>query len=172
MNGITINDDSGFQPQGCAFVIPGTSLTAKAGTNNVDLVNITAPYNLTVVGGGGRTVNVGGYHTGGGHSLLGPTYGMASDQVLEMEIVTPQGEILTVNECQNQDLFWAMRGVSHFLVLRRSSCRLGRWLDLWCHHFNHNQDSSILSSGLCRRWIRHAQPHRPGTLRRGSVPLQ
>jgi hypothetical protein len=37
---------------------------------------------------------------------------MGADQVLEMEIVTPRGEILTINECQNQDLFWAMRGVS------------------------------------------------------------
>jgi hypothetical protein len=27
-------------------------------------------------------------------------------------VVTPGGEILTLNECQNQDLFWAIRGVS------------------------------------------------------------
>lgn len=38
---------------------------------------------------------------------------MAADQVLEMEIVTPGGDILTINECQNEDLFWAMRGVSN-----------------------------------------------------------
>lgn len=31
-----------------------------------------------------------------------------------MEIVTPQGEILTLNECQNTDLFWAMRGVRNW----------------------------------------------------------
>ena len=37
---------------------------------------------------------------------------MAADHVLEMEIVSPGGNILTLNECQNQDLFWAMRGVS------------------------------------------------------------
>jgi hypothetical protein len=36
---------------------------------------------------------------------------MAADNVLEMEVVSPGGEILTVNECQNQDLFWALRGV-------------------------------------------------------------
>lgn len=28
-----------------------------------------------------------------------------------MEVVTPEGEIVVANECQNQDLFWAMRGV-------------------------------------------------------------
>ena len=56
------------------------------------------------------TVGLGGYITGGGHSLLAPHYGLAIDQVLELEMVTPKGEIITANECQNQDLFWAMRG--------------------------------------------------------------
>jgi FAD/FMN-containing dehydrogenase len=68
--------------------------------------------NLTIVAGGSTTVGIGGYLTGGGHSALSATFGMAADQVLEMEIVTPGGDILTLNECQNQDLFWAMRGVS------------------------------------------------------------
>ena len=68
---------------------------------------------LTILSGGQHGVGYGGYATGGGHSALGPTYGMAADQVLEMEIVSPGGDILTINECQNQDLFWAMRGVSN-----------------------------------------------------------
>lgn len=67
--------------------------------------------NLTIVAGGSTTVGIGGYLTGGGHSALSATFGMAADQVLEMDIVTPRGDILTLNECQNQDLFWAMRGV-------------------------------------------------------------
>ena len=71
----------------------------------------TAEFNHTVVGGGGRTVALGGFLTGAGHSILAPHYGLATDQVLEMEIVTPTGDILTLNECQNTDLFWAMRGV-------------------------------------------------------------
>ena len=71
----------------------------------------TALLNRTVVGGNGRTVALGGFITGGGHSILAPHYGMAADQVLEVEMVTPKGEILTANECQNADLFWAMRGV-------------------------------------------------------------
>jgi FAD/FMN-containing dehydrogenase len=68
--------------------------------------------NLTIISGGAGTVGVGGYLTGGGHAALSSTYGLAADQVLEMEIVTPGGDILTINECQNTDLFWAMRGVS------------------------------------------------------------
>jgi FAD/FMN-containing dehydrogenase len=61
--------------------------------------------------GSSSTVSVGGYVTGGGHGILSGQYGLAADAVLEMEIVTPGGQILVANECQNQDLFWANRGV-------------------------------------------------------------
>lgn len=66
--------------------------------------------NQTIVGGGGKTVALGGYLTGGGHSLLSPYYGMAADHVVEIEAVTPSGEVITANSCQNQDLFWAILG--------------------------------------------------------------
>ena len=35
---------------------------------------------------------------------------MGADSIIEAELVTPEGEVLTVNECQNPDLFWAIRG--------------------------------------------------------------
>lgn len=78
----------------------------------IELDSLAQQQKLTIVGGGAGTVGVGGYLTGGGHSWLSMTYGMAADQVLEIEMVTPGGDILVVNECQNEDLFWAMRGVS------------------------------------------------------------
>lgn len=65
-----------------------------------------------IVGGGGKTVGIGGYITGGGHSIFAPKYGLAADNVWEMEIVTPGGDIIIANEDRHQDLFWAMRGVS------------------------------------------------------------
>lgn len=67
--------------------------------------------NLTIVGGGAGTVGIVGYLTGGGHSALSSTYGLGVDQILEIEMVSPGSEILTTNECQHTDLFWATRGV-------------------------------------------------------------
>ncbi|KAH9883436.1 hypothetical protein F4778DRAFT_766808 [Xylariomycetidae sp. FL2044] len=87
-----------FQPEGCNFTIDSPAVTIGGAARS------------TVVGGGSSSVSVGGYITGGGHSLLAPRYGLAADQVLQLDLVTPMGEILTANECQNQDLFWAMRG--------------------------------------------------------------
>jgi FAD/FMN-containing dehydrogenase len=69
------------------------------------------------VGGTAWSVGIGGYLTGGGHSILAPRLGLAADQVLEIEMITPEGDIITANECQNEDLFWAMRGVSSRTIL-------------------------------------------------------
>lgn len=120
MRGIKVHPDS-FQPANCNITIEGHAITAGAGTQMLEAYRVTALDNRTVVGGNGRTVALGGYITGGGHSILAPHYGMAADQVLEMELVTPTGEIVTANECQNTDLFWAMRGVSSIAGLSRPS---------------------------------------------------
>lgn len=100
-----------FKPRGCKFVIHTTSVTVGGGSQIGDLVEALDKLNQTIVGGTSKTVSVGGYLTGGGHSVLAQRYGMGADQVLEMEVVTPRGDIVIANECQNQDLFWAMRGV-------------------------------------------------------------
>ncbi|KAF9691487.1 hypothetical protein EKO04_010454 [Ascochyta lentis] len=56
------------------------------------------------------SVGLGGYIQGGGHGPLSRTYGLASNQVLQMTVATATGEVLTANAVQNQDLFWALRG--------------------------------------------------------------
>lgn len=35
---------------------------------------------------------------------------MGADNIIEATIVTPHGDIVTANECQNSDLFWVIRG--------------------------------------------------------------
>jgi FAD/FMN-containing dehydrogenase len=47
---------------------------------------------------------------GGGHSVLGPTVGLAADNIVEVSVVTPAGDVVVANECQNSDVFWAVRG--------------------------------------------------------------
>jgi len=92
--------------------IKGDAVTAGAGAQMYDVYTYLDKYKRVVVGGGGKSVGLGGYITGGGHSLLSPRFGLAVDQVLQMEVVTPAGKILTINEDNHPDLFWAMRGVS------------------------------------------------------------
>ncbi|KAI8214680.1 FAD-linked oxidoreductase ZEB1 [Colletotrichum sp. SAR 10_77] len=102
--------DAGFQLTGSDITIEGNAVTVGGGTELYNAQKALAEHGQAIVGGGCGTVGVGGFTPGGGHSLLGPRYGMAADNVLQMEIVTPKGEIMTINEAQNTDLFWAMRG--------------------------------------------------------------
>ncbi|TEY32894.1 hypothetical protein BOTCAL_0709g00030 [Botryotinia calthae] len=64
-----------------------------------------------VVEGDCPTVGIaGGYTQGGGTSPLGSKFGLAADQVLEWEVITGMGELLTATPGQNSDLYWALAG--------------------------------------------------------------
>jgi len=52
----------------------------------------------------------GGFTLGGGLGRVDRMYGLAVDNLLAAEIVTATGDILTVSENENADLFWAIRG--------------------------------------------------------------
>lgn len=76
-----------------------------------ELYDAAAAHGSMIVGGEDPDVGLVGHLTGGGHSPISGTYGLAADNVLELEVVTPAGDIKTVNQCTNIDLFFASRGV-------------------------------------------------------------
>lgn len=101
-----------FKPEGCDITINTTAVTVGAASYVQDIYANLDQHNMTIVDGMGPEVTMGGYITGGGHSPISNIFGLGSDQVYEVEMVTPIGDIITANECQNTDLFWAVRGVS------------------------------------------------------------
>ncbi|KAK0498510.1 hypothetical protein EDD18DRAFT_1158024 [Armillaria luteobubalina] len=67
--------------------------------------------NITVVGGTDPSVGVaGGWLQGGGHSVLSNTMGLGVDRVLQFKVITADGVLRVANQCQNTDLFFALRG--------------------------------------------------------------
>lgn len=92
-------------------------LTIAAGHQMHDIYAEAAHHGRVIVGGMDPNVGIGGYITGGGHSPLSAHYGLAADQVVEIEMITPKGDFVTANEASNTDLFWAMRGVSTSCLL-------------------------------------------------------
>jgi FAD/FMN-containing dehydrogenase len=118
-------EDGPFQAKGCPSCSQTTTTRAVlgAGCQFGSIYAFLDQYNHTIVGGASMTVGLGGYLTGGGHGLLAPDHGLGADQIVEVEMVTPQGNIVILNECQNQDLFWAIRGVSsHALEKKAQEC--------------------------------------------------
>ncbi|KAJ7224129.1 FAD-binding domain-containing protein [Mycena pura] len=99
-----------FVPNQC-HSIPEAAVTFGAGVTHGALYDFANRTNITLPGGGDLTVGAaGGYLQGGGHSAVSNAYGLAVDRVLEFEIVTPDGRHLIANNCQNTDLFFALRG--------------------------------------------------------------
>jgi len=50
---------------------------------------------------------------GGGHGRYQGFYGMISDNIVSMNVVTADGKAITVSDKSNQDLLWAMKGAGH-----------------------------------------------------------
>jgi FAD/FMN-containing dehydrogenase len=111
MRDVVVHD--AFSPQGSqtdvTTGVPAVSL--GAGTRWLEAYQALAGYGRYVQGGGCTTVGAaGGFTQGGGFGHFSRRYGTAAGNVLEMEVVTAAGEIVTVNSDLRPDLFWALRG--------------------------------------------------------------
>jgi FAD/FMN-containing dehydrogenase len=67
-------------------------------------------YGFHVPGGECDEVCVGGYMQGGGQGFTSRTFGMHSDNVIEVRVMLADGSIVTAGEGMNEDLWWAVRG--------------------------------------------------------------
>ncbi|GMG05996.1 unnamed protein product [Aspergillus oryzae] len=100
-----------FVPIGCNVTSKYDTITVQAGVNFDEVYHFANAHNVTFIGGYSPTVGVsGGWTQTGGHSILSPVYGLGVDRVIQYKIVTPDGKYRIANECQNQELFWALRG--------------------------------------------------------------
>ena len=65
---------------------------------------------LHVVAGANPDTGIGGLVLGGGVGYLSRRQGMSIDSLLEVELVTAEGDVVRASETQHADLFWAVRG--------------------------------------------------------------
>ncbi|KIJ54877.1 hypothetical protein M422DRAFT_153464, partial [Sphaerobolus stellatus SS14] len=88
------------------------SSTVRVGSGNLwdDVYNKLIPLGATVVGGRVPGVGVAGFTLGGGYSWLTEKFGLALDNVVSYELVTPTGQILNVTADSHPDLFFGLKG--------------------------------------------------------------
>ncbi|THV00612.1 FAD binding domain-containing protein [Dendrothele bispora CBS 962.96] len=102
---------SEWVPEGCYDAAFRPAVAMGAGVTFRESYPFAEQYNISLPGGACPTVSPGGGYTlGGGHGMLGNAYGLSADRALQFKVVTPSGEFLTANECQNSDLWFALRG--------------------------------------------------------------
>lgn len=97
MNAITIDDAAG-------------TLSAGTGAMAIDVTKAAGAKGKVVGFGDAGTVGIGGITLGGGVGYMARKYGLTIDSLLNAEIVTADGRILTVDATHEPDLFWAIRG--------------------------------------------------------------
>ncbi|KAL4863949.1 hypothetical protein BDV12DRAFT_201592 [Aspergillus spectabilis] len=105
---IELNKD--FTPDGCSES-SGDSITFGAGQQFGGIYDFVEANGYRIAGGSSLTVGAaGGWITGGGHSMLTNELGLGVDNVQQLKAVLPNGTHVTASRCQNQDLFFALRG--------------------------------------------------------------
>jgi hypothetical protein len=84
--------------------------TVQPGAWVSDVDDKTQPHSLATTMGQISDTGVAGLTLGGGYGWLSRRLGLACDNLLSAEIVTPDGKIRRVSAQEHPDLFWAIRG--------------------------------------------------------------
>ncbi|KAI3391504.1 hypothetical protein diail_7202 [Diaporthe ilicicola] len=90
----------------------GPAIKLGAGIIFSEAYEFANDHGHAIVGGSCATVGVsGGFSQGGGHGPLMSHYGMGADNVLEWEVVMPNGKLVTaLPHGEFSDLYWALSG--------------------------------------------------------------
>jgi FAD/FMN-containing dehydrogenase len=88
----------------------GQTVRVGTGLHLIDLYNRLAAHGLAVPGGSCPTVGVAGLTLGGGVGVLGRAFGLTSDALESVQIVTADGTVRSCSASSHSDLFWACRG--------------------------------------------------------------
>ncbi len=70
----------------------------------------THSFGLATTGGIVGSTGIAGLTLGGGIGWLACKYGLACDNLVSAEVVSPAGELMRASSTENADLFWGLRG--------------------------------------------------------------
>jgi len=98
---------------------------AGAGLTAGEYTAAAAAHGLATPFGDTGSVGIAGLTLGGGIGWLARKHGLAIDALVEAEVVTANGEVVTASETEHPDLFWALRGGGgNFGIVTRFTYRL------------------------------------------------
>ncbi len=81
-----------------------------AGAELIDVYNVVGNAGRLLPGGSCPTVGIAGLALGGGIGVFGRKFGLTSDNIRSVTLVSSDARIVTADEASNSDLLWASRG--------------------------------------------------------------
>jgi len=131
-------------------------VTVGAGARLYDVHAQLDKYGRSLPTGTCPTVGLAGLALGGGIGVHTRSYGLTSDRVLSMQVVTADGVFRPCSRTQNPDLFWALRGggggnlgiVASFRLSTIPGGRLGLFTLKW---------TEAKAAAVLRGWQRFAR---------------
>jgi FAD/FMN-containing dehydrogenase len=86
------------------------TVRAEGGVKWGEFDRETQAFGLATTGGTVADTGIAGLTLGGGHGWLGNRYGLVSDNLISVDVVTADGQLRTASDTGHPDLFWAVRG--------------------------------------------------------------
>ncbi len=83
---------------------------AQSGVTWGEFDRETQVFGLATTGGTVSTTGIAGLTLGGGVGILMSKYGLVVDNLLAVDLVTPDGQFVRASADENADLFWGVRG--------------------------------------------------------------
>jgi FAD/FMN-containing dehydrogenase len=96
--------------KGLDIDVEGRTAWADTGLTAAEYSGAVATHGLATGFGDTGSVGIGGITLGGGIGYLVRKHGLTIDDLLAAEVVTTDGELLSVDAENHPDLFWAIRG--------------------------------------------------------------
>ncbi|MGO8884664.1 MAG: FAD-binding oxidoreductase [Streptosporangiaceae bacterium] len=93
-----------------SFGVGNGTVRVGAGLALIDFYNHLAARGLAVPGGSCPTVGIAGLALGGGIGVVARQYGLTSDALEGVQMVTADGSVLNCSSSLHSDLLWACRG--------------------------------------------------------------
>ena len=87
-----------------------STVRAEGGVKWGELDRETQAFGMATTGGIVSTTGIGGLTLGGGIGWLARSFGLASDNLLSVDLVTADGRLLIVSPAEHAELFWGLRG--------------------------------------------------------------
>lgn len=145
-----------------------TSKVASLGPGSrwIDVYKTLDAMNVSIQGGGIGSVGVGGLLLGGGFSPYLYRRGLATDDILNLEIVLANGDILEASSDQNSDIYRVLKGGgSGFGVVTRFDMRTFDRVPLWESYREYPASESVDDSHIAalKRWTDNKDAYETGS---------